>query len=243
MAQCIIKSAVLWCISQGLRLPQTLLDRVHELSLLKRLLAKLDIDCVLDVGANCGQFARELRGIGYNGHIISFEPVTHEFLTMKEHFKSDLKWSGFQTALGSNSEFMTINVPGSTVMSSFLEADQLMNSIVETKETMQELVEVKRLDSVLPQLLEESSISRVFLKMDTQGYDLEVFRGAFGCMEQIQGLQSELSVQRLYKNMPNYLDSLQEYEAAGFGLYSLSTVCRDHDKALVEMNCYMRRMR
>ena len=104
-----------------------------------------------------------------------------------------------------------------------------------------ESVVVKRLDDVLPPLAEKFGISRVFLKMDTQGYDLEVFKGAFGCLGMIQGIQSELSVKPLYKNMPHYLEALSAYESAGFDLYNLSVVNRFAGGGLLELNCFMRR--
>ncbi len=196
---------------------------------------QLRIDCVLDVGANRGQFARELRGIGYNGRIISFEPIGNEFLVLKEQFKNDLKWSGHQVALGSKEETMSITIPKLTVMSS------LLDSAAADRDARKELVEVRRLDNMLPSLMTDFGSSRVFLKMDTQGYDLEVFRGASGCIENIQGMQSELSIQPLYKNMPHYLEALEAYEAASFALYNLSVVNRVSDGGLVELNCFMRR--
>jgi hypothetical protein len=118
MSQCIIKSIALWGISKGLHLPQTLLERVNELSLFRELLSQLEIDCVLDVGANCGQFARELRGFGYRGQIISFEPISSEFFAMKELFKHDLRWSGYRLALGSKAESMTLSIPKLPILSS-----------------------------------------------------------------------------------------------------------------------------
>lgn len=237
MSQNLIKSVVVWGISKGLRPPQAPLDRINELSFLRDLLIQTKVDCVLDVGANRGQFARELRGIGYDGLIISFEPIGSEFLALKEQFKNDLKWSGYQVALGSKEESMSITIPKLTVMSSLLE------STVAEIGARKELVKVKRLDNILPSLMKNFESSRIFLKMDTQGYDLEVFRGSSGCIDNIQGIQSELSVQPLYKNMPHYLEVLEAYEASGFDLYNLSVVNRVSNGGLLELNCFMRRAR
>jgi FkbM family methyltransferase len=231
----IAKSFAMWSISKGLQLPQAQLERVSELSFLRRLLEQLHVDCVLDVGANRGQFAKELRGIGYNGTLVSFEPISSEFQAMKQDFEGDTHWRGYQIALGSRPGMMAISIPKLTVMSSLLEATDGGG------DARKETIEVRRLDHVLPDLVKSLGATRVFLKMDTQGYDLEVFRGASGCLDLIHGIQSELSVQPLYKNMPHYLEALDVYESAGFDLYNLSVVNRIADGGLLELNCFMRR--
>ena len=206
-----------------------------ELSYLRQLLTQLQVDCVLDVGANVGQFACELRGIGYRGQIVSFEPITSVFSALQRSFAGDPKWRGFHMALGAKEDSMTITIPKLTVMSSLLESGESEDG------ARKESVAVKRLDQILPALKQEIGVSRVFLKMDTQGYDLEVFKGAAGCIDGILGIQSELSVQPLYKNMPHYLESLDTYEQAGFELYNLSVVNRVESGGLLELNCFMRR--
>lgn len=235
MSQNLLKSMAVWSISKGIRLPQAPLDRINELCFLRDLLSGLKIDCVLDVGANRGQFAQELRGIGYGGRIISFEPIASEFLVMKELFKDDRNWSGYQIALGSSEMSTTITIPKLTVMSSLLE------SKFAGADARKEQVEVRRLDNMLPMLTGDFDASRIFLKMDTQGYDLEIFKGASACLDKLQGIQSELSVQPLYENMPHYLEVLEAYEAAGFDLYNLSVVNRVSNGGLLELNCFMRR--
>jgi FkbM family methyltransferase len=222
-----IKSAAMFAVSKGFKLPQAI-DRLDELSRLKALLNQLDVDCVLDVGANVGQFARELRGIGYGGQIISFEPIRSAFDEMHQHFARDVNWTGHQCALGDVEQDTFINIPNKSVNASLLQA-------VSGEKVKRELVTIKRLDKAGVQF------QRAFLKMDTQGLDLKVFAGAAGVLDRIVGLQSELSVTPLYHDMPNYLESLQAYEAAGFKLYNLSAVNRVSDGGLLEMNCLMRR--
>lgn len=231
----LIKAFATWGISKGLRLPEQQLDRMNELASLRDLLQQLKIDCVLDVGANRGQFARELRQIGYEGLIFSFEPIASEFRALKDNFKGDMRWRGYQFALGSKEETLSITVPKLTVMSSLLE------SSIPEMNTRKESVRVKRLDSIFHALFTEFGFSNVFLKMDTQGYDLQVFSGASGCIDKIHGIQSELSIQPLYVNMPHYLEALTAYEARGFVLHNLSVVNRVSNGGLLELNCFMRR--
>jgi FkbM family methyltransferase len=222
-------------ISAGLNAPENPLDRFLEFTMLKQLLAKLEIDCVLDVGANDGQFARNLRAIGYRGRIISFEPVPEVFARLRRAFENDPAWSGHPIALGNETGTMQMKIPPAlTVLSSFLDLE-------ESREVRTEEVEVRRLDELLPSLLANTAVSHVFLKMDTQGYDLNVFHGAEGCLSEIRGLVSEISVCPLYKNQPHYLESLATYERAGFDLYHLSTVNRTPGGGLQELNAYLKR--
>src|SRR5688572_18911540 len=98
-------------------------------------------------------------------------------------------------------------------------------------------IEVKRLDVVLPEVLGPLSVPRIYLKIDTQGYDLEVFKRAEGCLAAIQGPQSEIAIQFCYHDSPHYLESLSAYEQAGFELFDLTVVARRPESALLEMNC------
>ncbi len=231
----LIKPLVLRSLSIGLNVPTAPIDRYLELVYLKKLLADLDVNCVLDVGANRGQFAHELRSIGFQGQIVSFEPVQQEFEILSKSFEEDPKWSGCQIALGSEEKEMQIHIPKLTVMSSLLEFANGENNME------LQSIKVKRLDVVFPEIMKGVESPRIFLKMDTQGYDLEVFKGATGCLAQVMGLQSELSIKPHYKNMPHYLDSLAVYEDSGFELFNLSVVDRLSSGGLIELNCFMKR--
>lgn len=229
-----LKNVALRLISSGWKIPQQArLDRFQELVMLKRLLDSLEINCVLDVGANRGQYALELRGIGFSGQIVSFEPVRREFETLQDAFKSDSKWKGYRFALGSAEGSATIKVPRLTVLSS------LLAPIQEDPGAQLEEVAIRRLDRLFSAAVEGVSSPKVLLKMDTQGYDVEVFKGAEGCLDSICALQSEISVQPLYKEMPHYLDALRTYEEAGFDLHDLTVVLRESNGGLKELNCFM----
>jgi Methyltransferase FkbM domain len=132
---------------------------------------------------------------------------------------------------------MTINIdPDYTVASSLLEPSYDWDRIE------REEVEVRRLDELFDEIVEPVPDPHVFLKIDTQGYDLEVFGGATGCIDRITCLQSELSViPHTYEEVPGYLEPLRAYEDAGFELFDLSVVSRGQSGELLELNCIMRR--
>ncbi len=79
-------------------------------------------------------------------------------------------------------------------------------------------VSVDRLDRILPTLLPESDRQRVFLKIDTQGYDLKVLRGAGGQLESLVGVQVEMAMIPRYKGAPLYNDVVEFLEGRGFAL-------------------------
>ncbi|MBI1180131.1 MAG: FkbM family methyltransferase [Alphaproteobacteria bacterium] len=229
------KRLALRVLRAGVAAPTAQAERFYELQHLRRLLTLLDVDCVIDVGANRGQFARELRGIGYRGRIVSFEPIGSEFAIMERAFADDPHWRGLRMALGREETTLPIRVAAMSVMSSFL-TERGGRAAERTEE-----VTVGRLDRLFPSLVEGLADPRVFLKLDTQGFDLEVFAGAAGCLDHIAGLQAELSVQPLYEAAPDYLEALGAYEAAGLELYNLSVVNRLDDGAILELNAFMRR--
>jgi hypothetical protein len=79
-----------------------------------------------------------------------------------------------------------------------------------------EMVTVRRLDSILDDALESIERPRVFLKTDTQGFDLEVLKGAGDRIQEVVGMQSEVALQPLYENVPDYLEFLTYCRALGF---------------------------
>ena len=67
---------------------------------------------------------------------------------------------------------------------------------------------------------------RVFLKMDTQGFDLEVFGGLGEWQQDVVGLQSEVALLLIYEGMPRMREALDVYEAAGYEISGLYPVTR-----------------
>ncbi len=229
----------MWIISKDLTVPLAgAANRYEELAYLKSLLRAQRINCVIDVGANRGQFAAELRAIGYGDLIFSFEPVARSFVELERAFRDDPLWRGRQIALGRESGEAIINVtPRLTEISS------LLTPVGDWGGVEQETIMINRLDDVFDEIVKPVLEPRVFLKLDTQGYDLAVFDGARECRNRVEVLQAELSIVPLYENMPTYLEALSTFQNAGFDPRSLAVVSRGSEGELVELNCVMTRNR
>ena len=210
---------------------------------LLELIDRQQINCVLDVGARHGEFALWLRQIGYSGHICSFEPVAENFQKLSQSMHTDADWTGFNFALGETGGEQTINVTAGSAMSSFLQPNAFAKQeFNEDSEVVQgEVVKVTPLREVMDQILARIEQPRCLLKLDTQGYDLEVIRGAKSCLESVRALQSEVSIKPIYESMPDYAEAIAEYQSLGFELVGLHPVKRDRAGAVIEFDCVMQR--
>jgi FkbM family methyltransferase len=209
---------------------------------LGELLAQLEIDCVLDVGANVGQYHDFLRNkVLFEGTIVSFEPVSRHVALLKERAQQDPHWHIEPYALGAKDGSLDINVMVSDQFSSFLEPD---NSRIDEFEGLNvpcrtESVAVKTIDSVLPELRGRFGFKRPYLKLDTQGFDIEVLEGSRQSLGSIPALQSEASVIGIYKGMPGYMETIRYLGSRGFDITGLYPVSRDRSLRLIEFDCVM----
>jgi poly(ribitol-phosphate) beta-N-acetylglucosaminyltransferase len=223
-------------------------DAMHLLGIrhVAWLLNRYRVDCVLDVGANVGQYALELRRNGFRGHIISFEPVPAFAEKLEKLAAGDDRWVVHRLALGSTEGIVPIHVQ--RTFSSLLSASEYgkkrFTTLREGALNQQILeVQLRRLDTLFDELLQgvpgDGDPPRVFLKMDTQGFDLEVFRGLGEHAQQVVGLQSEVALLSIYDQMPRMPEALEAYEAAGFEISGLYPVTSEPDGRVIEYDCVM----
>lgn len=202
---------------------------------------RLQIDCVLDVGAHVGQYGRFLRNIGYHGHIVSIEPVLANFAVLEQRCAPDRKWTALRLALGAHNAVVPINVAHVTQFSSFLLPSRYsldrFGAFSDVDRT--EMVAMKRLDAIFDEVVAAVPEARVFLKLDTQGYDLEVLDGAGRYLDRVLALQSEVSVQPLYEGVTGYTAAMSRLNRMGFDLSGVFPVLRDEHLRIVEFDSVM----
>jgi FkbM family methyltransferase len=179
------------------------------------------VDVVLDVGANIGQFAGELRRDGYDGRIVSFEPLHSAFAVLDGRAADDARWEAVNIGLGATAGPATINVAGNSQSSSLLPMGHAHREAAPTSTYVgTEQIEVRRLDDVFE--ASAAGASTPFLKLDVQGYERQVLEGAKSSLPAIVGLQLEVSVVELYEGETLLPEMLALLAGDGFVLAAMT---------------------
>lgn len=124
------------------------------------------ISTVFDVGANIGQSAGKFRKSFPQAEICCFEPVKHIFEKLRENTKNDARINCYPYAMGSKQGTSEI----------FLTLHDTVNSLIKPENFRgKEIVDVVTVDN----FVQENNISTIdLLKIDVEGFDLEVLKGA-----------------------------------------------------------------
>jgi FkbM family methyltransferase len=206
------------------------------------ILETYEVNCVLDVGANSGQYANSLREAGYNGHIVSFEPMPQAAAELSEAAEGDPHWSVYPMALGSISATLPFNAVPGTGSSLLTPSDFGRRRFHDLDHPDVIEVPVRRLDEVLDNVLTGIRDPRPYLKMDTQGCDVEVFAGAGTRVREFVAMQSEVSLMQIYDGMPRMQTALDTYEQAGFEITGMFPVSREvRTGRVIEFDCVLTR--
>jgi FkbM family methyltransferase len=185
-----------------------------------KLLKTFQINTVFDVGANVGQYGSLLRNIKFEGRIVSFEPLSSAYQKLVAASRQDKNWETENIAIGDSDGEIEINISENSASSSIL--DMLPNHVKEAPKSRyinKEKVKLYKLDSIYPKYIKDGE--KVFLKIDTQGYEKNVLDGAEDFLKHVTGLQIEMSIVPLYSNEFLIDDMISFLQSRGFGLYSL----------------------
>ena len=174
------------------------------------------IQTVVDVGANVGQYGSELRKSGYSGRIISFEPTKLAYKKLSARARQDPSWSVINCAIGEANGEATIHVAANGAASSSLLPMLALHEqcVPDAHYVAEEHVVVKTLDSALNELL--GADERVFLKIDAQGYEDRILRGASKVLSQVELFETELTFVPLYDGQTLFEGMLALLKEKGF---------------------------
>ena len=208
---------------------------------LKELFAALEIDTVLDVGANYGQYYEFLRDkVGFTGVVHSFEPIPEVGAKLVARSASDPKWHVNQCALGIKSGKAQFHISDKPGWSSLRELRRGQSRPTDDLQIMQSVeVEVRSLDDVVGKL----KVNNLYLKLDTQGSDLDVLRGGEATLKIVNGLQTELGCIPCYDGAASPAEVLAFLAERGFWMTAVHSLWQDDDFRIGEADAVFRRIK
>jgi len=206
-------------------------------TLYKKIFERFGIDLLVDVGANEGQYVRRTRTWGYQGEIISFEPIKSVFKVLDAKTNLDEKWQAINCALSDESKQAVINVSENTVSSSLLEMnEEHLKNEPSSRYVREEEITIKRLDEV--EELISRNIQNGYLKVDVQGLERNVVNGAGDLLDRFSVVEMESALRPLYKGEPDLREMILFMEERGFIVYNMFPAFLNFDTGqLLQVDC------
>lgn len=180
---------------------------------------------VLDIGANAGQFARNVFSFVPDCTVHSFEPLPGPFAILHKLTAIYPRLHCHNFALGERNGATTIHTGEYTASSSLLKpAQRLTDSLPQVVPDQKRDIPIMRLDDWAAEI---SLSFPLFVKLDVQGYELQVIRGGTETLRCASAILIELSFVELYENQPLIADIIVEMKSLGFHLADILEVSRD----------------
>ncbi|MCB2064858.1 MAG: FkbM family methyltransferase [Novosphingobium sp.] len=190
----------------------------------EEMFASQRFDTVIDVGANIGQFAVTAHCANPGAPIFCFEPLTACVSRLRALLPHYPRLTVFDYGLGAEAAQFEINVASNLVSSSILDfTDLQLETYPGITVVGKEMIRVDTLDAVATP---EMTNGRTLLKMDVQGFELEVLKGSTATLERIAAVYLEASFLPLYAGQPLASDLVVWLDAQGFDLAAVYNV--DH---------------
>ncbi|WP_369024965.1 FkbM family methyltransferase [Qipengyuania sp. RANM35] len=208
-------------------------QRANELTVWRKrlpaILAGQNIEYVVDVGANDGEFAKSLFDNGYLGHVLSIEPLPIAWHALKDiaaKYGSERWTIAPRMVVGAEAGQVTFYEAGNSVSSSML---PMLDSHVEAAPGSAVIGSIEVSMQTLDQLLSAAPVDEpIHLKLDVQGAEHLVLQGARESLaKRIRSVQLEMSLMQLYDGQKSAGELDEFLRSCGFQLWDIVPGFRD----------------
>ena len=191
-----------------------------------------------DVGACLGESIPKFEGFD---EIYAFEPAPNIFNILAEKCKDDSRIKCFQIGISDENGLKSFNYHDHYGYSSFLEIDkegEFAKKCQEFDPGFDNIVAImdvqtKRLDT----FMQENCIEHIdFLKIDTQGNDLNVIKSLGKMIDKVDTIELEVQIKPLYKNSSSKEKIVDFMQRNNFNLISEESnhpLLEDYEKRLI----------
>lgn len=218
----------------------------YGVEILKRTLEFAAIDMVFDIGANAGQYATSLRkAVKYRGPIVCVEPIPELGERIRQLNDPLVEVHSF--ALGDTPQTTDFNIMAGDQFSSLRKPAQAYDGKFFGQHSIARTIQVKveTFAALYEQTRRRHAFKNLLLKIDTQGTELDVLKGAGPLVTEIPVVQMEISFDPIYEGAPHFSETITTMEQQG---YVLSGMFPNNDSSkvlrLLEMDAvFLRRER
>ena len=187
-----------------------------------QILGGLQLNTVVDIGANRGQFALCIRRLYPQAQIFSFEPLRKPASAWMRNFAADTRARLFNKAVALVSGSATMHVSRWDVSSSLLPFAQAQHdNFVLTEEASTEVVETTTLEACIEEHLIRHS---ALLKLDVQGFELSALQGCGRLLERFNFVYVEASFIELYVGQALATEVIEFLLSRGFNLVCVANL-------------------
>lgn len=212
---------------------------VPEYRMVTQSMRRRNVNLVLDLGANRGQFAKGIRAAGYTNKIFSYEPAPDVFRLLERAKKGDMEWEVYNLAvIDTDEKSIQLNVTSNMgYSSSILNFSPSGNDIYPEIQMLYSIdVPCKTLIKILREI---SAEARIYIKADIQGFEGKLFR-AFDLQsdKRIEGVMIEISLIEIYDGEWGILEAINYFEKMGFALVGVTPEDYDESFGHPQVNLY-----
>ena len=191
-----------------------------------------NFNTVVDIGANTGQFSLVMKKNFPEANIFAFEPLKEPFFTYSKIFDNDTRVNVFNSAIAQEAGVTKMHISKSLDSSSLLELTELQNEIFPgTSAIGTQNVSMGRLAS----FVRKEQIKGVsLLKLDVQGFELEVLSGCEELLHMFDMVYCECSFFELYAGQSLAPQIIEFMSVKGFVLQGFNNVKYDKNGSTVQ---------
>jgi FkbM family methyltransferase len=181
---------------------------------------KLNIETIIDVGSNEGQFINSINGILPNRKIFAFEPIKSVFEKMVANTKG-LNVKAFNMALSDQNGTAEINVSKNFESSSLLKMQAIHKKVYpESEYVRKETIQTGRLDDVINI---NDLTGNTLLKIDVQGYENKVIAGGKKVIDDVAAVIIEFSYEPIYEGQWLFDETHKYFTTNGFRFIGMAS--------------------
>ncbi len=189
-------------------------------NIINELLSKSKLT-VMDVGARDGLSPYFSKYEEKLSNIVLVEPDPDEQIKLQEKYANALI---IDKGLGSKQQDVKLNLCRKEAVSSIYEPN---TSFLDNYNNSERFDVVKKIDislTTIDLIASEYNIEMDYMKLDTQGYELEILKGARNSLRKTIMLEVEIEYSEMYKGQPLFFDVVKYLDEIGFQLLDLSKV-------------------